>query len=203
MTDRLSWKRLRHHPRIWQSTCLGLLVTALSCGPQTEPPSDSSALSPGFQAAVSMEEVMRYMIDPAADAIWDSYVIEVTADGVVSNAPDSDEDWELLRRHAVTLTESTNLLLINDRPVAEEGSRSEMPGVDLEPEENEALLIQDRAPWTTLTLGLQATGVRVLEAVNARDLDALLVAGDELDLACENCHVRYWYPSLEGQANTR
>ena len=55
----------------------------------------------------------------------------------------------------------------------------------------------------TLTLGLQATGVRVLEAVNARDLDALLVAGDELDLACENCHVRYWYPSLEGQANTR
>ena len=203
MIDRLRRTGLRPRQRIWKSTYLSLLLTVLSCGPQAEPPSDSSASRPGFQTAVSMEEIMRYMIDPAADAIWDSYVIEVTSDGVTSNAPETDEDWELLRRHAVTLTESTNLLLINDRPVAEEGSRSEMPGVDLEPEEIEALLIQDRVPWTTFVLGLQATGVRVLEAVNARDLDALLVAGDELDLACENCHARYWYPSLEGLANTR
>ena len=108
-----------------------------------------------------------------------------------------------MRGHAVTLTESTNLLLIDDRPVAEEGSRSEMPGVDLEPEEIEALLTQDRVAWTTFVLGLQATGVRVLEAIEARDLDALLVAGDELDLACENCHVRYWYPSLDKPTNTR
>ena len=29
-----------------------------------------------------MEEIMRYMIDPSADAVWDAIVTEVTADGV-------------------------------------------------------------------------------------------------------------------------
>jgi hypothetical protein len=82
------------------------------------------------------------------------------------------------------------------RRVAAPGSRSELPGVDLEPEQIEALLEQDRAAWTQFVDGLHASGVTVLEAIDRRDVDALLVAGDGLDLACENCHVRYWYPSL-------
>jgi hypothetical protein len=40
----------------------------------------------------------------------------------------------------------------------------------------------------------------VLDAVDRRDVDALLVAGDGLDLACENCHVVYWYPSFADSA---
>ncbi|SVB76584.1 uncharacterized protein METZ01_LOCUS229438, partial [marine metagenome] len=107
MIDRLRWTGLRPRQRIWKSSCLSLLVTALSCGPQAEPPSDSSGSRPDFQIAVSMEEIMRYIVDPAADAIWDSYVIEVSSEGITSNAPETDEDWESLRGHAVTLTEST------------------------------------------------------------------------------------------------
>ena len=83
---------------------------------------------------------MRYMIDPSADAVWDAIVTEVTADGVFTTEPETDEDWMVLRRHAVTLIEATDLLLMEGRRVAAEGSRSELPGVDLEPEEIEALL---------------------------------------------------------------
>jgi hypothetical protein len=139
------------------------------------------------------------MIDPAADSIWESVMTIVTDDGIEEIAPETDEDWEALRGHAVTLTEATNLLLMEDRRVAAEGSVSDMPGVDLEPEQIEALLAGNRAGWTQLTLGLHDSGITVLEAIDSKDLDALLVAGDGLDLACENCHIQFWYPELAGQ----
>lgn len=139
---------------------------------------------------------MRYLVDPAADSIWESVVTEVTAEGVLDHAPETDEDWEELRGHAITLVEATNLLLMPDRRVAAEGSRSEMPGIDLEPEQIEALLAENPDAWTQFVGGLRESGLVVLSAVDKRDVDALLVAGDGLDLACENCHVRYWYPNL-------
>ena len=42
--------------------------------------------------------------------------------------------------------------------------------------------------------------IELLDAIEARDLNAFLVAGTELDVACENCHSRYWYP---GSADPR
>ncbi len=182
--------------RIFGALCL---IAAAGCGSEAPPPPDPGPSDPAFRITASIEEVMRYMVDPAADAIWDAVVTEVTSDGIVSTEPATDEEWELLRRHAVTLTESTDLLLMDERPVAQPGSRSEMPGVDLEPEEIQALLDEDHVAWRAFVSGLHGTGLRVLAAVDAKDLDALLVAGDELDLACENCHIRYWYPSLEGR----
>lgn len=137
---------------------------------------------------------MRVMIDPAADAIWDAVVTDVTADGVVEIRPETAEEWATLRRHAVTLVEATNLLLIEGRPIAAPGSRSDLPGIDLHPDAIETLVAEDRSGWTTLAHGLHAAGLLVLDAVRARDPDALLAAGTDLDLACENCHSRYWYP---------
>ena len=156
----------------------------------------------GYTATATIEELMRHMVDPAADAIWESVVTDVTSEGIVEHVPETEDDWALLRGHALTLVESTNLLLMPGRPVAAAGSRSEMPGVDLEPEEIEALLAADRVAWTQFAAGLQASGLEVLAAVDGRDVDALLVAGDGLDLACENCHLRYWYPSLADAGET-
>jgi hypothetical protein len=34
-----------------------------------------------------------------------------------------------------------------------------------------------------------------LKAIDARDKEALLDSGDAIDQACENCHVKYWYPN--------
>ena len=139
---------------------------------------------------------MRYIVDPAADSIWNAVVVEVTTSGTHERVPSTDEEWATLRGHALTLLEATNLLLMDGRRVAVPGSRSEMPGVDLEPEQIEALLAADRGAWNAFVGGLHDTGLIVLAAVEAKDSEALLVAGDALDLACENCHTRYWYPSL-------
>ena len=170
------------------------LAALAACG---EPPVPAEApAAAAYSPTASIEEVMRHMIDPAADAIWESVVTDVTSEGVVEHVPETDDDWQALRGHALTLLESTNLLLMPGRPVAAPGSRSEMPGVDLEPEQIEALLAADRTAWTQFVSARRASGATVLDAVGRRDVDALLVAGDGLDLACENCHLRYWYPSL-------
>ena len=166
---------------------------AVACG---EPPVPGEVRdAEPYTPTATIEDIMRYMVDPAADAVWESVVTDVTADGVVEHVPETEEEWEALRGHAITLVESTNLLLM-PRPVAAPGSRSEMPGVDLEPGEIEALLVANRAAWNAFVTALHGSGLEVLAAVEARDADALLVAGDGLDLACENCHLRYWYPSL-------
>jgi hypothetical protein len=178
---------------------LSLVLAAAACGSEAAPPAETIDPRPPVRATVSIEEVMRYMVDPAADSIGGSVVTIVTDEGIEEIVPESPEDWEALRGHAVTLLESTNLLLMDDRRVAAEGSVSEMPGVDLEPEEIQAILEANRPAWTALTLGLHDAGVQVLEAIDAHDLDALLVAGDGLDLACENCHIQFWYPDLSGQ----
>jgi hypothetical protein len=174
---------------------LGAVVLCLSaasvgCADEPAPPPSE------FRTTAAIEEVMRYIIDPAADAVWDAVVIEVGAQGTTEKVPTTDEDWAALRRHAMTLLEGTNLLLMEGRRVAVPGSRSEMPGVDLEPEEIEALLAADRPAWNQFVGALHASGLVVLDAVDRRDVDALLVAGDQLDLTCENCHLRYWYPGL-------
>lgn len=181
------------------SVALCLALAAIACESRTPSPPEAADSAPPFRTTVSIEEVMRYMIDPPADAIWESVVTIVSDDGIEEIAPETDEDWAELRGHAVTLIESTNLLLMEDRRVAQEGSVSELPGVDLEPEQIAELLAENRGAWTQLTSGLHDAGVTVLNAVDAEDLDALLVAGDGLDLACENCHIQFWYPDLSGQ----
>ena len=169
---------------------LGLCAASAACAEEPGPPPSE------FRTTAAIEEVMRYIIDPAADGIWDAVVIEVDASGTTDKVPTSDEDWALLRRHAMTLVEGTNLLLMEGRRVAVPGSRSEMPGVDLEPEEIEALLAADRPAWNQFVGALHASGLVVLDAIDRRDVEALLVAGDQLDLTCENCHLQYWYPGL-------
>lgn len=147
-----------------------------------------------FRPTATVQDIMRLMIDPASDAVWDAVVTTVTLDGVDITAPRTNEDWALLRQNAITLVEATNLLLIDGRRIARAGARSELPGIDLEPEEIEALVAEDRSTWNELVQGLHDTGLVVLDAVDARDVDALLAAGASLDAACESCHSRFWYP---------
>jgi hypothetical protein len=173
------------------------LVTVTACrAPQDRGATVSDVT---FTTTATIEDIMRSIIDPAADAVWDAVVTTVTPNGTESIAPESSEDWAQLRRHAITLVEVTNLLMVEGRQVAAPGSRSDMPGVDLEPEAIAALLAEDRDRWVRLVTELHRTGVTVLGAVERQDVDALLVAGDRLDLACENCHARYWYPGFAGR----
>jgi len=168
-------------------------VAACGGGPPRIP-ADAPPAPPPFRPTTTIEDIMRSVIDPSADAVWDAVVVDATADGIVRTEPESDADWAALRRDAVVLIEASNLLLVEGRAVARPESVSELPGVDLEPEEMAARLAESPATWRGFVERLHDSGVGVLRAVEARDVEALLEAGDRLDLACEACHSEYWYP---------
>ena len=147
-----------------------------------------------YRPTATVEDLMRSVIDPAADAIWDAVVTEATASGITKIKPENQDDWSKLRQHALTLAEATNLLAIQGRRIAAPESRSELPGIDLHPDAIQTLVEEDWNSWVRLAAGLHDTSLTVLDAVDAQNIDALLAAGTELDLACENCPARYWYP---------
>src|SRR5580700_4366008 len=84
---------------------------------------------PPFQIMASIQELMDAIIDPSADALWDSVSITTTAKGTVFQQPHSDEEWQEVRRRAVALIEGTNLLVMDGRklvaprsPVLDQGT---------------------------------------------------------------------------------
>ncbi len=41
---------------------------------------------------------------------------------------------------------------------------------------------------------LQDAGLKALAAIDAKNVDGLSDAGEAIDEACEQCHLKYWYP---------
>jgi cytochrome c556 len=91
------------------------------------------------------------------------------------------------------------LLVIDGRRV----SRSYLPGStdgDLDSTAIEAKIAANRAAFVAFAHGVHAAGMRVLDAIDARDADALFDRGSELDQACENCHLTFWFPNRPAPA---
>ena len=145
---------------------------------------------------------MLSVIDPAADNVWEAVATIVTHDGIEERRPRTDEEWEALRHEAVRLVESTNLLLMRDREVARPGFRSENPGIELEPEQIQALIDEDPQTWNRMVTDLYRVSTSMLEAVEDRDADRLFDEGGPLDVTCERCHQRYWYPRNPNNLST-
>jgi len=142
----------------------------------------------------SVQDLMLSVVDPAADAIWEAVATIVTHEGTEERRPSTDEEWEALRHEAARLVESTNLLLMRDREIARPGFRSENPGIELEPEQIQALIDEDTETWDELVADLYQVSASMLEAVENKDADRLFDEGGPLDVTCERCHQRYWYP---------
>ena len=81
---------------------------------------------------------MESIVDPAADSIWGAVEIVATLEGKVEKQPRTDDEWRALRRHAVTLMEAGNLLVMPGRTIARPGEKAGDPRVDLHPDEIEA-----------------------------------------------------------------
>ena len=150
---------------------------------------------PQYTTDATIKDLMDSIVDPSADVVWESVATEVSAAGTVERAPQTDEEWAKLRQGAIRLVEATNLLVMPGRHVARAHEKSEVPGVELEPEEMEALIQKDLPAWRSRAKALHDTSLLALKAIDARDLKALDQVGERIDSACESCHLRYWYPN--------
>jgi hypothetical protein len=191
---------LRLRARGARAVCglLAIALHAVACSSSKAAPTPSRApeLWGDLKPVVSVKELMRDMLDPAADNIFGAVKIVSTLSGTVETAPKSDEDWEKVRIGAVTLAEGVYLLKI-PRPFAPPGDENNSKGPDaseLSPAQIKAKLEADPVLWNAKIEALRNVGLEVLEIVNKKKVDELWDAGENLDQACESCHVQYWYP---------
>jgi hypothetical protein len=146
-----------------------------------------------YEATATIQDLMDSEIDPAADFIWASVGTVITKSGRQDRRPHTEAQWVELRRRAITLVEATNLLVMPGRRIAIRKFPSAGPGV-LSSDEIERKLNVDRPSFNAFALALREVGLKVLAAVDKRDVAALSENGEALDEACEACHVENWYP---------
>jgi hypothetical protein len=81
-------------------------------------------------------------------------------------APNDEKEWAAVRRSAVTLAESGNLLMLRGRT-------------------------RDQGDWMKDARMLMDVGTAAYKAAQAKDAKALAALADALDASCTTCHKQY------------
>ncbi|HKE88213.1 MAG TPA: hypothetical protein VKB50_30865 [Vicinamibacterales bacterium] len=164
-----------------------------SAGTATPAATVASAMTP----VGTVKEIMKGIVDPSSKEIWDSVGTESGPKGLIERSPKNDEEWAKIEGDALMLAEVANLLKMPGRHVAlpeQANLKSQPDAPELTPVQIEDKIAKDRAAWEQKADALQATALKTRAAAKAHDKDALLNVGEEVDNACESCHLVYWYP---------
>ncbi len=156
---------MRHFP-ILAAAALACALPALA---QSPPPKSgpAPAASPQKGVMLSVKDVMRHIVNPAAEAYW-AHSGEVDDDkGANDRVPTKDADWVVNIDTAAQIAEAGNLLLMDGRARDPSG------------------------PWAKYALALNAAGVAGLAAATAHDHDKTNEAGNAMYDACFKCHNSY------------
>ncbi len=114
----------------------------------------------------SVRQIMSAIVQPNAGVVYGAVGETETQDGVVKIAPKTDQEWRVVADSAAALVEAGNLLLLEERAV-------------------------DNDEWITITREFMAAARTSLAAADAKDANAVFVAGGSLNETCDRCHVRY------------
>jgi len=185
---------MRTTPTGFASVCVfaAAVFVATACQRAAETP---PAHQPQFAPDVTVKDLMLNIIDTSADVVWLSVTTVASEKGLVETRPQTDEEWTKVKQGALTLAEAANLLMIPGRRVAPPDHKSEVPGIELEGEEMDALIAKDRAAWDKHARALYDAAMAAYRAAEARDADKIFEIGETIEHACEGCHSTYWYPN--------
>lgn len=183
---------------------LVLLTCALAgCGrkegalPAAITPAPAPVAAPSqLKPVAGVQDIMAFMVDPAADFLWESVSTTVSRQGAVERQPHTDAEWSEVHRQAIILTEASNLLLMDGRRVAREGKSLEDHGTpgNLTAEESQKTVDANRATFEGFARSLREVGMAMLAAAESKNPQAIIDAGDTMDQVCEGCHLKFWYP---------
>jgi cytochrome c556 len=203
MTGRFQTVRRTHARQAWLAAALTALAACSSSPGTTSPPPGQppQALWGELKPVVSVKELMKYMIDPVADNVFNAVGSTLTRDGTTEWEPKTDEDWEKIRVGAVSLAEAADLLRV-PRPFAPAGDLNNSTGpnpVELSPAAITAKVERDPVEWNARIQALRNAALSIMEIVDRRDVQGVWDAGEFLDQSCEACHRSYWYPGENAQ----
>tara|TARA_Y100000590_G_scaffold275359_1_gene309149 strand:+ start:14340 stop:14771 length:432 start_codon:yes stop_codon:yes gene_type:complete len=114
-----------------------------------------------------VHDLMAYILDPAAEVIWDSAGFIITEEGETNLAPTNQEEWDRVKHAAKVISGSSYLL-----------SRPEV--------------VADKTQWVSLSIALKGVGEKLFEAAENKDSESLFKTGAELYQVCVACHQVYW-----------
>src|SRR5215468_2783474 len=176
------------------STCLAgrAAPTVLTAG--------ASNSAKDSQIYSTIKDLMESMIDPSADVLWGAAGSVLDKEGVHDLAPKTQGEWLDVRRAAVRIIEGGNLLMMPGRDAAPAGTKSDAPGVELEPPQITALMRRKRKEFNAFAKALQALGLEALHATEAKNTDLLIEIGGRMEDVCESCHKTFWYPQAKSAA---
>jgi hypothetical protein len=130
-----------------------------------EAPEPAPATNP-LTPVASVNQIMKGIVGPAAQRIFDSVGSTVTSKGTEEKAPRTEEEWEAVGNDAAAIIESGNLLLMSGRAV-------------------------DPSDWVKMSRAMIDAGKAVLRASEEKSADKVLETGGDLYETCESCHRRY------------
>jgi hypothetical protein len=122
--------------------------------------------APSLPPVASVKQIMVGIVTPAAYVVFDSVSTIVDAKGVQENQPRTDEEWARVGANAAALIESANMLLIGNRAV-------------------------DQGDWVKMAKAMADAGQIALKAADAKKPEAILEAGEAINMSCDNCHQKY------------
>lgn len=122
--------------------------------------------APVTTPVATIAQIMNGIVQPNALAVYNAVGTFVSAAGVKEVAPQNDEEWGAIAASAAALVESGNLLLLGNRPV-------------------------DTGDWVKMTRAFMDASHVALKAADAKDKDAILSAGSDLNDTCDSCHAKY------------
>jgi hypothetical protein len=145
----------------------------------------------------TVREIMKAMVDPNAEIVWGAVGVVHEKAGTVEKEPRTEDEWTAVENGAMALAEVANLLKMPGRRVAhpEEANSMRWPQATLNPVQIEERMANSRVAWDRSADALQAAAMKAFAAARAHDKNAVFNVGEEIDNACESCHVVYWYPT--------
>ena len=182
-------------------TLIALLAIVSGCNQQSDAvaatavkPATPSTNASNFKPLATLQEIMQSVIDPNVDPIWNSISTVVTAEGAVEKRPETDEEWDTLRKHAISLREVPNLLVIEGRDVAHSHANTSSHESELQGEAIQALIVAQWPAFIQRANALRDAANLAVEAIDAKNVDRLEEVGGIIEHACEGCHSQFWYP---------
>jgi len=179
---------------LYGSVVLLVCLVAAGCRRGSEAAAPENALPP-FATELTIKDLMLDVIDTNADVVWLSVTTVASDKGLVETRPTTDEEWAKVKGAAVTLAEAANLLMIPGRKVAPDDHKSEVPGIELEGPEMDALIAKDPQAFYQHARDLYAAAMLAARAAEKKDADKVFEVGEAIEHACEGCHRAYWYPN--------
>ena len=129
-------------------------------------PAAQASGPPPAAPVASVRQIMRGIVGPSANVVFESVSTTVSASGIEEKQPRTEEEWVAVGSSAAALIESANMLTIGGRAI-------------------------DTGEWVAMSKAMADAGMTALKATEKKDPQGVLAAGEAINTSCDNCHRKY------------